>query len=208
MSRIRPDLPPSLNDRAQDNWEPLLAIAEAGGGPWPDLARKTAIKLSGVDNLTMSVGTELLSDIREIFETKRVGRITTADLLAALHDDDEKPWSSYNRGKPMSPRQLARKLNDYGVKSKNLKIRNGDVKKGYDLFQFREVFSRYLSSPPEKIRYPLHARTDAAFTVADSDEVAATTSVSATNNHQLNQTGSGVADRRGGMERNIIEVEI
>lgn len=29
----RPKLPEQLNDRAQDNWEPLMAIAEAAGGP-------------------------------------------------------------------------------------------------------------------------------------------------------------------------------
>ncbi|MBN0810054.1 DUF3631 domain-containing protein, partial [Pseudomonas aeruginosa] len=34
-----------LNDRANDCWEPLLAIAEAAGGHWPKSARQAAIVL-------------------------------------------------------------------------------------------------------------------------------------------------------------------
>jgi putative DNA primase/helicase len=61
----RPNLPPSLNDRAQDNWEPLLAIADVAGAPWPELAWKAALKLSGAESPTLSIGTELLADIQE-----------------------------------------------------------------------------------------------------------------------------------------------
>ncbi len=39
----RPLLPDSLNDRAQDNWEPLLAIADNAGSDWPRLAREAAL---------------------------------------------------------------------------------------------------------------------------------------------------------------------
>ncbi len=197
VRRARPALPESLNDRAQDNWEPLLAIAEVAGGAWPDLARKAALKLSGADNPAQSIGTELLLDIQEMFDTKQVTRITTADLITALCGDDEKPWATYNRGKPMNPRQLARKLDGYGIKSKNLKIGYGDVKKGFDSNQFEEAFSRYLSAalPPEIIRYPLHVNGSAASTVADRNQVAATQNPSATLKPAWNKAGSGVADR-------------
>ena len=43
----RPSMPDGLHDRAQDNWEPLFAIADLAGGEWPDLARKAALALSG-----------------------------------------------------------------------------------------------------------------------------------------------------------------
>jgi putative DNA primase/helicase len=36
-----PQMPAELNDRAADNWRPLLAIADLAGGEWPDLARTT-----------------------------------------------------------------------------------------------------------------------------------------------------------------------
>jgi Protein of unknown function (DUF3631) len=35
-----------LNDRAEDCWSPLFAIADIAGGNWPDLARKAALALS------------------------------------------------------------------------------------------------------------------------------------------------------------------
>ncbi|MDF6609500.1 DUF3631 domain-containing protein, partial [Escherichia coli] len=40
----RPSLPDVLGDRDQDNWEPLLAVADLAGGTWPAYARSTAIK--------------------------------------------------------------------------------------------------------------------------------------------------------------------
>jgi len=39
-----PVLPPGLNSRAEDNFRPLCAIADAIGGDWPEMARR-AIKL-------------------------------------------------------------------------------------------------------------------------------------------------------------------
>ncbi len=148
VRHARPALPVTLNDRAQDNWEPLLAIADVAGGTWPDLARKAALKLSGVDSPTMSTGTELLADIQEVFEHKRTNKISTADLIEALCDDDEKVWATYNRGKPVSPRQIAKRLADFGIKSKNVRIGYGQAK-GFEIEQFQEVFSRYLPTPPE-----------------------------------------------------------
>jgi putative DNA primase/helicase len=71
----RPLLPPQLNDRAQDNWEPLLAIADVAGGQWPTLARSAALRLSGSGEDSATIGSELLSDIREVLETKRVDRL-------------------------------------------------------------------------------------------------------------------------------------
>lgn len=48
----RPSMPEGLHDRAQDNWEPLLAIADLAGGPWPEQARAAALALSGGDEET------------------------------------------------------------------------------------------------------------------------------------------------------------
>jgi putative DNA primase/helicase len=85
---MRPEVPAELNDRAQDNWEPLLAIADFAGGHWPQTARAAALQLSGVSREEMSVSAELLTDIRDIFEQRGADRMTTADLLAALAGDD------------------------------------------------------------------------------------------------------------------------
>jgi predicted lipoprotein with Yx(FWY)xxD motif len=38
-----PSIPAALNDRAADNWRPLIAIADLAGGEWPQLARQASL---------------------------------------------------------------------------------------------------------------------------------------------------------------------
>ncbi len=162
VRQARPSLPGSLNDRAQDNWEPLLAIADVAGGEWPDRARKAALKLSGAESPTMSTGTELLADIQEVFEMKRVDRMSSADLIAALCDDNEKPWATYNRGSPISPRQVSKALAEYGIRSTSVRIGPG-TPKGYLREWFDEAFSRYLSTPRAESATAQQVSNDAGF---------------------------------------------
>ncbi|MBS3955046.1 MAG: DUF3631 domain-containing protein [Methylomicrobium sp.] len=173
VKAARPHLPPQLNDRAQDNWEPLLAIAQVAGGRWPELAKRAAIQLSETET-SPSVGVELLSDIEEIFEIQLIDKIFTCDLIAALCADDEKSWSTYNRGKPISPRQVSTRLNSYGIRSTTVRIKV-DIKKGYYKSQFDEVFSRYVhgsdvtfAAPPFSSVTPLQTTTNPVTTRAEA----------------------------------------
>ena len=149
VERARPALPEELNDRAQDNWEPLLAIADYAGGNWPQLARHTALKLSGAEQEAVSLPAELLADIQHVFEIRRTEKISTADLITSLCDDDEGPWATYNRGKPITPRQVASKLAGYGIASKTIRI-DYTTAKGFEKGQFIDAFTRYLAAPSEK----------------------------------------------------------
>jgi putative DNA primase/helicase len=179
LRRCRPDLPAQLHDRAQDNWEPLLAIAEISGGQWPVLARRAALTLSGSTEDGGTVGNELLADIREVFETKRVTKVSTADLIAELCADDEKSWSTYNRGKPITPKQVAKRLKDYGISSKP--IRTGyEVAKGFDRSQFDEAFTRYLSVPPAEAVTRLQPSNGGTCGVAGQNGATVTNGVSVT----------------------------
>lgn len=208
LRRSRPELPAALNDRAQDNWEPLLAIAEIAGGPWPSLARDAALKLSGSNEDGGTVGNELLADIREVFEIKRVKKISTADLIEALCEDDEKSWATYNRGKPITPRQVAKKLKDYGIASKNLRSGYG-VAKGFEQEQFHEAFARYLALSPLVSATALQASNHAALSVADDSPCSANKSPSATPETSPIQGCSGVADISGDARKGkVVEVEI
>jgi hypothetical protein len=68
LADARPDIPADLDDRAADGWEPLLAIADAAGGEWPQRARAAAVALSasaGKDD--ESLGVTLLKDARAVF---------------------------------------------------------------------------------------------------------------------------------------------
>lgn len=148
----RPGLPDALDDRAQDNWDPLLAIAHCAGADWVRRATAAALDLSGKTDASQSVGNELLADIQHVFESKRVERIGMADLVAALIEDDEAAWATYNRGRPFTPRQLGRILGGYGIRSKAVRI-GYEVSKGFEREQFADAFTRYLSPPPGNPSY-------------------------------------------------------
>ncbi|OPY13317.1 MAG: DNA primase TraC [Syntrophus sp. PtaB.Bin001] len=145
VRQARPPLPESLNDRAQDNWEPLLQVAAVAGEEWLHIATAAALKISGNETAAPSIGVELLADIHEVFETRGNERIFTADLLRALCEDDEKPWATYNRGREITPRQLANRLRSYGIQSKTIRIGTGRAK-GFERSQFEDAFSRYVLS--------------------------------------------------------------
>ena len=167
IRRCKPVIPNVLHDRAQDNWEPLLGIAEVSGERWAQLAKKAAISLTGVTD-SSSVGNELLSDIQEVIEQKRLIKIPSADLIRFLCEDDEKTWATYNRGKPITPRQFSKRLKEYGIVSKP--IRNGvEVHKGYEVSQFDEAFARYLALTPSPSVTPLHHNTDADLDVTKDE---------------------------------------
>lgn len=205
VRRARPALPAALNDRAQDNWEPLLSIAEVAGSNWPQLARNAALKLSGGES-EPTTGDELLADIREVFATRRGAKISTADLLAVLCMDEEKPWATFNRGRPLSHHQLARKLKAYGIRSKNVRI-DHEVSKGFERAQFADTFARYLSSstPPSETATPLHPSIHAGLRVAVCESVAATENQTATPKPAPLLDCSGVAVCGGGIGEEAYE---
>ncbi|MCC2636870.1 MAG: hypothetical protein K0Q68_589 [Moraxellaceae bacterium] len=151
QATIRTALPapvPGLSNRAQDNWEPLLAIADAAGGEWPQRVRRTAQAITGAEasNDAPDANTELLTDIRATFDRKRVDRLSSADMLAVLCEDEEAPWATWNRGRPMTARQLSARLGEFGVVSGTVRF-GTHTAKGYTLDKFTDAFSRYLSSP-------------------------------------------------------------
>lgn len=145
IKNARPELPETLNDRAQDNWEPLLAIADYAGEEWPKLARRAAITLSGAENEPLSTSTELLADIRDIFVRKGVERISTTELLQVLTEDELRPWATFYHGKPITARQLAKRLGEHGIKPRSIRI-GTTTPKGFDIRSFHDVFARYLPS--------------------------------------------------------------
>ncbi len=156
VRRARPAEIEGLNDRANDCWEPLLIVAELAGEEWPRAARSAAISLHGMEEEAPSIGAELLADIKTVFDSKRVTKIFSCDLLEALAADDEAPWATWNRGKPMTPRQLANRLADFGIKSKDVRI-GLDVRRGFNKSDFEDAWGRYMpkSATPSSSATPL-----------------------------------------------------
>jgi putative DNA primase/helicase len=88
----KPQVPQKLNDRAQDNWEPLLGIADSCGDEWGAKARKIACKLSGEED-DQTHGIMLLQDIKDLFEQERVDRLASTEIVRR---------SRGSRGSPMA----------------------------------------------------------------------------------------------------------
>jgi Protein of unknown function (DUF3631) len=135
---------PALNftARQQDCGEPLLHIADAIGGHWPEEAR-TALA-SVFNTVEVSRPLQLLADIRTAFATKENPTyLSTASLLRLLSQFDLRPWSEWN---DRSGKLLGGLLRPFGVASRNLFSGPGVVLKGYRLSDLQEVWDRYL--PP------------------------------------------------------------
>lgn len=145
------DVPDQLDDRAADSWEPLLALADAAGGEWPDRARRAALALSGVVVVEdEKVGVLLLADIRDVFAQESTGRIATKQLMERLLGDDYDlhPWQEWNHGRGLKPTGMGRLLSPFGIRAQQLWLDGVNVR-GYELEQFADAFSRYLPPPVE-----------------------------------------------------------
>ena len=130
-------LPRELSDRAQDNWEPLLAIADLAGGAWPGRARAAALALSGGDDAP-SHREMMLADLRGIVDGERAAavqawqgwraagrkgarpaparRIRSSTAAAELLRMEHRPWPEYGKdGKGITPARLATMLRPFGI---------------------------------------------------------------------------------------------
>lgn len=139
-----PELPEALTDRQQDVVEPLLAIADAAGGDWPEQARRALVEIfAGRPAEDQSDGVQLLSDIHLIFTDRSIDRISSTDLSEALAQLEGRPWAEFASGKPITPNRLARLLSRYEIGPRN--VRDGAAQyKGYELAWFQDAFARYL----------------------------------------------------------------
>ena len=195
FAAARPDVG-GLSNRAADNWEPLLALADLAGGDWPKWARLSANKLTGGEEEAPSINEELLRDIRAAFDRRKTAKLWTTDLLQELCADDEAPWATFNfrQNKPISARQLSKRLSEFDIKPKDIKERF-EVRKGYRLEDFTDAFARYLDVGGSVSATALPANNGGAFRVADSDLEPVDKTLSATSKPAPNKAGSGVADR-------------
>lgn len=174
VAACRPAIPEPLHDRAADNWEPLLAIAEVAGGDWPERARAAALALSGEDAAPASRGVELLADIRNIFAERGTDRIASATLIEALTGLDERPWADFRDGEPITPKNVAELLSPFGMRSKSIRIED-ETPKGYLREQFEDAFERYLPPFPVKAQGPQPPHRHNPISTGDSGHSAAAT---------------------------------
>jgi hypothetical protein len=150
-----PVMPDGVTDRSAEIWEPLIAIADAAGDHWPDMARAACAyfvhtHLPSAD----SVGVELLADLRDLFTAAGTDRLASRDIIPALLTMDDGPWSGL-ADQPLGPRRLARELARYGVRPVTFDAKTGKAK-GYVTYPttgkqaqlgLADAWLRYLPEP-------------------------------------------------------------
>ena len=139
LRTARPAMPAGLRDRAEDVIEPLLAIADLAGGEWPNTARKAIVALMG-SVAEQDVQIELLHDIADVFEAAGGKFIATDELLKQLSEMDDRPWSTWSNGKPITGHKLAAILKGFGIVPKQ---NESGKKRGYYRDRFVDAWSRY-----------------------------------------------------------------
>jgi Protein of unknown function (DUF3631) len=138
------NLPPGVEDRAADVWEPLIIVADAAGSEWPTRVRVAAEALVAESRQSApSLGVRLLADLRSIFDAKQ--EMSTSKIVTNLCALEESPWGDI-KGKPIDPRRLSRFLDQYGVHSRNVRV-GAEVVKGYRREDLHDPWSRYIAPP-------------------------------------------------------------
>jgi putative DNA primase/helicase len=152
-----PAVPSELNDRAQDNWRPLLAIADAVGGSWPVRGRKAALALNGTESGDdLSHGVRLLADIQTLFRSESADQLPSENIVKALIDIEDGPWAEYKQGRSLTVNGMASLLKPFKIKPRTIRY-FGKTPKGYRLVDFEDSFQRYLGFEPQQ---PQQVRND------------------------------------------------
>jgi hypothetical protein len=141
------DAPAELNDRAADNWRPLLAIADVAGGDWPTVARRVAIDLSE-DSDDETAGVKLLGDLRDLFEEASSEQLATTKIIKELAEKEDRPWKEWRQGREITAQQLSKLLKPFGIAPGTIRVSGKKTAKGYQRSRFGDAFDRYLTAQP------------------------------------------------------------
>ncbi|MGI5455889.1 DUF3631 domain-containing protein [Streptomyces sp. CA-249302] len=180
-----PEMPDGVSDRPADVWEPLLAVADAAGGHWPERARAACVVLikAASQGGEASLGVRLLTDLRDRVYCG-ADRMPTAAILEVLLGLDDAPWADMSEDgqniKPLTARALSRLLSQYvrpdntPIKPRGIRVGSG-TPKGYYAEDLSDAWNRYCPPPPEK---SATSATSATPQVNEGESVADTPSAS------------------------------
>jgi hypothetical protein len=138
-----PHLPEGVMDRSAEIWEPLVAIADAAGGEWPECARQACAFFVLKSGQPVTNGIRLLADLRTIYDRHNATRLATKALLADLTELEDAPWADLDgRGKQLDGRRLAAELARYGIAPVAFKDDSDTTVKGYVTYATNQTKSQ------------------------------------------------------------------
>jgi hypothetical protein len=216
IAKATPEIPPGFHNRRRANWKSLLAIAEACGGEWKTAAWKAAKAIETVaDTFEASISVQLLQAIKAAFEARieaprNSDRIKSEDLVDELIKDLTAPWATYNKGKPISQRQVAGLLKGYDIKPKVIRLEDGSTPRGYLLEWFLDAFERHCASEASAQTADLHPGSATSATDLFSKDISRFSSATSQNDVADKKDGKScdfkdvahVADGEGGPATN------
>ena len=145
--------PDALHDRARDAWEILLAIGHVAGGEWAGSGRAWAACVYVDADAENEGGPEeqLLADLRAVFHSDGdPPALPTRSILDALNQMESRPWSSGEKGKPLTAQGLAKLLKPFKVAPTTVRLAGSHILKGYkydDLDPLWKVYCPGVSHP-------------------------------------------------------------
>jgi putative DNA primase/helicase len=137
-------VPEQLNDRAQDLWRPLVAIAEAVGGDWPERAHRAALELSDPSPAQDPLAVQLLHDVRMVFRQQHAERLPSEDIVTELATMQHRKSSGRIHRGAITKVELARSVAPFGIRPRVIRYGHGQVRRGYLASDFADAFVRYL----------------------------------------------------------------
>lgn len=147
LTAFTPVITGGINDRATDNWRPLLAIAHAVGPQCHENMIANAIEISRLaDEESVDSTERLIRDVRSIFMSCSSARIPVKTLLAGLHEMGDQFWTEYQAGQPLTAAALGRMISPFGVHSRCWRIGKKAVRV-YLRDDLKDAFERYGEMP-------------------------------------------------------------
>jgi putative DNA primase/helicase len=147
-----PVMPEELNDRAMDNWRPLIAIADAMSANLGRLAREAAVKIAkesigtGEEDMSLTA----LADVAAIFEARDENQLASQVIISDLIALADRPWNEWGRGRQqLTQNALARLLKAYGIKPKKLRF-GTETLRGYLRDPIMEAKGRFVDAVEEE----------------------------------------------------------
>lgn len=134
----------NMENRTQDIWRPLFAIAKTiSDDCFADLQRAATTMLNDKSDDVVDDCT-LLKDVKTIFDDTGAERLSTNELLQRLYDISEHGWGLKEYGQCMlNPHTLARRLLKFCIKP--VQWRDGDCRyRGYMRENMEDAFERYI----------------------------------------------------------------
>ncbi len=144
LEATTPTLPTEIDDRGQDLWYGLLAIAEVAGADWPAKARAAALALQPDRSMAgESVPCMLIADIRRAFEERQQDFLPSIEIVGFLSGLEERPWADISNGRLITVNKLAHLLRGFKIRPVD-KRQHDRVLKGYWKTDFQSAWERYL----------------------------------------------------------------